>query len=319
MGSGLAAAGTAYAQEDLLARLLEQAGALGSAGNYTQAADLCREAVRTAEASGDARLPAALTGLADTNDELGRNREAERQYRRALSLVEATDGKHSQSYAAIAVNLGMHFTDMGQGARGERMLRESLDVLTAALPPNDVYLFKARNCLALVVMGNCRYDEAERLLDQGLDTLRKHPAPWTAYQAVTLTNLGVLRRLQGRYDEAARLFAESIASLERELGRDHPLLVRTLNNLALVDVLLGHRDAAEAEFQRALAVAEKRLGAANPLYGKVLLNYAAAERTFGNKKAAKALEARAKAVLEDNARTNGAGMTIDAAAFRPPR
>ena len=138
-------------------------------------------------------------------------------------------------------------------------------------------------------------------------------------RAVTLTNLGVLRRLQGRHEEAARLFAESVASIESQLGQDHPLLIRALNNLALADLSLGQRDRAEADFERALAVTEKRLGPANPLYGRILLNYAEAERRLGNKKGAKAMDARAKAILGDNARINGAGMTVDASAFQPHR
>lgn len=313
--AGLAAAVAAYAQEDPLKRLIEGAYALGQAGNHAQAADLYREAVRTAEASGDSRLPKALSGLADENDELGHYAEAERQYRRALSLVEAGDGRESPAYAAIAVNLGAHFVDLGQGAKGEGMLRESIGVLAAVLPRGDLHLTMARNCLALVAIGNRRYDEAERLMEQALEGLRQPESP-PGLVAVTVSNLGALRRFQGRYDEAAHLFAESIASTESQLGNDHPLLVRSLNNLALTEVLLGHREAAEAGFQRALAVAEKRLGVENPLYGKILLNYAATERKFGNKKAAKALEVRAKAVLADNARANGAGMTVDRAAFR---
>lgn len=318
--AGLATAGAAFAQEDdLLTRLIDQAKAVGRAGDYMQSANFYREAVRKAEASRDPRLPQILSGLADTNDELGRSREAERQYQRALSLVEATDGIESPAYAAIAVNLGTHFAQTGQTAKGEGLVREALAILAAALPPNDYHLTMARNCLALMAMDNRRYNEAESLLNQILEAYRQHPQPRTVYAGVTLTNLGVLRNFQGRYEEAARLFAESVTSIEIGLGQDHPLLVRALNNLAMADLSLGRRDAAETDFQRALAVAEKRLGTANPLYGKVLLNYAEAERRFGNKKAAKAMEARAKAILGDNARINGAGMTVDASAFQPHR
>jgi len=314
--AGLAAAMAVYAQEDPLQRLILQADRLGRDGYHAQAADLYREAVRTAEASGDSLLPRALSGLADANDELGRYAEAERQYQRALSLAEARQGRQSPVYAAIAVGLGTHFVDIGQGGKGEGLLRESIGVLAAALPPNDNHLIMARNSLALWALLNRRYDEAERLLEQVLQALRPHPESTPTSVAVTLSNLGSLRRFQGRNDEAANLFRESIAAIESGLGNDHPMLVRTLNNLAMTEMSSGHRDAAEAEFQRALAVAEKRFGMENPLYGKVLLNYAAAERKFGNKKAAKALEDQAKAVLADNARANGAGMTVDAAAFR---
>jgi tetratricopeptide (TPR) repeat protein len=314
--AGLAAAAAVSAQEDPLQRLIELADTASRAGNLAQAADLYREAVRTADASGDSRLPKALSGLADANDELGRYAEAEREYRRALSLAEAKHGRKSPVYAAIAVNLGAHFIETGEGAKGEGILRESIGVLAGMLPPNDAHLAMARNCLALVAMFSRRYDEAEKLYGQVIEALRNNPNPVAAPLAVTLTNLGALRRLQGRYDEATHLFAESIASIEAGLGDDHPLLVRALNNMAMAEMLSGHADAAEADFRRALAVAEKRLGVENPLYGKVLMNYAEAERKCGDKKAAKAMAARAKALLAENARVNGSGMTVDAAGFR---
>ena len=314
----LALAGRASGQDDPLGLLLDRAVSLERDGHYPEAWNLYREAMRTAETSADPRLVRALSGMGDTEDEQGHYQDAEREYRRALSLVEAAQGKRSAAYAAVAVNLGEHYYEMGQMAQAAAMLRDSVAVLATYLPGRDGRLAMARNCLALVEMGSHHYGEAERLLEQARDALDNQTGA-AVYQAVTWTNLGALRRLQGRNEEATRLFEQAINMIGNTFNDDHPMLVRPLNNLGLVDVVLGDRNGAEAAFRRALAVAEKRLGREHPLYGRVLLNYAYAERKFGNRKEARALTSQANALLRETARSNGMGMTVDASAFQRRR
>ena len=317
--AGLGALGRAYAQEDVVTRLIRQAEVLGRTGDYQRSGNFYREAARAAEASADPRLSKALSGLADTNDELGNFAEAEHEYRRALSLAEAAHGKRSPAYAVIAVNLGQHYAEVGQTASAEGMLRAAIGILEPAVPAADFHLAMARNCLAVLRMAHRRFDEAEKLLNQALEAYRQGSEMIRLYVGVTLTNLGALRRLQGRNAEAARFFQESVTSLESQLRPDHPLMIRSLNNLALSYVSLGNRAAAEATFDRALEVAAKRLGTATPVYAKVLFNYGTVERRFGNKTAAKEMEARARAILGENARINGTGVIVDRSAFQPHR
>ena len=308
----------ARAQDEHVLQLLEQADAQDRAGDFVRASVLYRDAVRISENSHDWRLPRALAGLADTSDEIGRYQDAERFYRRALRLLEGTAGKQSPSYAAVAVNLGIHYTEVQQPDKAKEMLRDSVAILARALPRTDGHLAMARNCLALLLMDDRKFDEAQKQLDEALLAIDIETPPDPVHRAVVLCNLGALRRLQVRYGEAVDFFARAIVVLEDTQGRDHPLLIRPLNNLAMVYIALGNREDAEAAFRRALAITELRMGPQNPLCGKLLLNYAECERKFGNKKEAKSLESRAKAVLGDNALVNGAGLTVDAKAFRAP-
>jgi tetratricopeptide (TPR) repeat protein len=299
-------------------QLFEDADAQDTAGNYTKALELFRAAVRMAEDSKDPRLPKALSGMAAVEDSLGLYGEADRAFTRALQLA-AVGGRHTQAYAAVAVNLAIHYLETGRAAEGEGLLREAVATLSATVPPDDLQLAAARNCQATLLLDQHRFREAETLLNQAMDTFRKHPDPNRAREAIGLNNLGVLQRYKGDFAGAAHFFEESIALVESNMGADHPLLLRAVNNLGIVESFQHHREAARAAFDRALTLAAKRLGTANPTYGKLLLNYAEFEKSAGNKKAGKAMEARAKGILRDNSQANGTGMTIDASAFQPRR
>ena len=313
--ASLALASLAIAQADSWNDLMAKANALDVAGDYAGAAAVFRDAIHFAEASGDPRLPIAINSLATDDDELGRYSEAEQLYRRAQAIA-ARDGIWNPMYALTLGNFGAHYVEVGPREKAEPMLRESLAIYTALLPPDSIQLALGRNALANLMLYDGRYSEAEKLIQASLVTFRAHPVPGTGQMAIGLNNLGVVRRQQGKNREATELFEQSIRITETEFGADHPTLLRALNNLATVYCGAGRHDDADAAFQRALSIAEKRLGASHPVYAHVLLNYAGFLRQSGRKAVAKTLAARANATLRDHARTNGRGMTVDVSAFR---
>jgi tetratricopeptide (TPR) repeat protein len=166
----------------------------------------------------------------------------------------------------------------------------------------------ARAALAELVLNDGNYQEAERMLQESLVFFEKQPERWQQEIGPLLGDLGVVRRFQGRNDEAIGLFREAIAMHEAELGAEHPILIRPA---------AGRKDDADMIFRRAVRIAEQRLGTEHPAYSDVLLSYATFLRATGHKREAKSLEAHVRNARQEIARRDGAGLTVDASAFRP--
>jgi tetratricopeptide (TPR) repeat protein len=145
----------------------------------------------------------------------------------------------------------------------------------------------------------------------------KQPERWQQEIGTLLGDLGVVRQFQGRNDEAIRLLREAIVMHEAELGAEHPILIRPLVNLARTQAAAGRKDDADTIFRRAVRIAEQRLGTEHPAYSDVLLSYATFLRATGHKREAKSLEAHVRNARQEIARRDGAGLTVDASAFRP--
>jgi tetratricopeptide (TPR) repeat protein len=295
--------------------LMQKGSRLDAAGDYTGAVSTFREAVALAETSHDPRLVIALNSLANADDRLGRFSESEPLFKRALALA-GRNGTSDPVYAVTLANLGAHYLESGQRDKARNLIRESLAIVSATMPPDSLQLALSRNALANVVLGDGQFAEAEKLIEASLETFRKHTQAGSEELAIGLNNLAVVREHQGKTDEANQLLQESIRITESELGPDHPNLVRALCNQAWANWRVGRRDEADADYQRALGIAEKRLGASHPLSATVQLEYAKFLRDSGRKAAAKTLEAQAHSVLRDHARTNGTGMTVDVSSFR---
>jgi tetratricopeptide (TPR) repeat protein len=296
---------------------MDQGHNLKQAGNYTQASIAYREALQIAEQSGSPpmHLAAALNALAMTYDNLGMLQDADLLYRRAMTIVEKVSGRQSVDWGLLLVNMSGVTLGLGHAQQAEKMLREAISIYSRHLNPVDNLLVAvARSCLVEVLVLKGAYREAEPLAIQALAAFEKNPRQ--GYVGMGINNLATVRQRLGRDDEARELFERAVAMLEADKGPEHPALVYSLNNLAITYVTAARYPEAEVAFRRALTIAENRLGKAHPIYGTLLMNFAQCLRKEGRKAEAKPLEARAKTLLRDNARSNGAGMTIDASAFR---
>jgi tetratricopeptide (TPR) repeat protein len=299
--------------QDLVAR----GRALELAGEYAAAAVCYHDAVRIAERFDpkDARRFLAATYLATTYDELGRFPDAEREYRRALHAAERAGGKTSSGYAMVLGNLASLYADLGQTARGEALMRESVAIQGATAMPNDVTLAVARMQLAEILLRPGKFAEAEQLLNDSLEVLHVYPGP-SSQTAAVLNDLGIVQQQRGKDVPAEHLFKQSIAMVEGAIGPEHPLLLRPLNNVAVLCDRKGRKDEASSTFLRALAIAEVHLGSGHPFYAILLLNYSVFLRHIGDTKGTKAIEVQSQQLLRNSTRRNGVGKTIDVSEFK---
>jgi tetratricopeptide (TPR) repeat protein len=286
-------------------------------GDFVDAALAHRDAVRDAEQSEiPLRLVGALNLLGVDYDDLGRFRDAEQQFLRALAIVDEKASRRSVARAQILVNLSGVYLRQQRQPEAEAILREAIGLYAKLIPGNTMLTALAQSCLAEALVQRGEFREAEPLIVHALAVFEHDPDPGHGYLGMAFNNLGTIRRYQKRDREAALLFERSIALLEKEVGAENPILIYPVNNLASEYLSVGRAEDAEAACRRALALAETHLGTAHPLYAAVMRTYAACLRKTGRKAEAKSLEARAKAVLRDSALSNGTGMTIATSAFR---
>jgi tetratricopeptide (TPR) repeat protein len=313
----LAPAGEGFSQTGDWQKLVVQAAALDRAGQYAEAAAEYRGALHLVEQfePRDRCLPGILNALASASINNGDFREAERLYRRALSLVEAAAGKRNGDYALLLSNLANLYSEQGRQAQAETMLREAFDIDSSTFGANDARTASVGNSLAQVLLARGNYGEAETVLMANTPVLDGQPPPCVDCFLFALSNLGTLRFHQGRLQEAADLEERSLAGFEAALGLAHPLLLRPLNNLARAYAALGRTRDAEAIFQQAISIAESRLKT-HPDYAAVLSNFAAFLRQSGRRTEAKAWERRSQAALQEYARDHGIGMTVDISTFK---
>jgi tetratricopeptide (TPR) repeat protein len=312
------AVAVAFAREPTWEDLIRAGAASERTGDYAAAVRSYGNAASIAAESRDHRLAQTLHILANAKANCGKWADAERDYRRALGLVEFLAGAGNPDYAFILAGLGVNYWDSGEFNRAEPTLRRAIQIYRSTVSDDDPRLAMARNSLAVVMLSRGRYDEAGVLLRTALTVFRRSEE-LAAQRAAALTNLGVVYLHSGRLDEAVRFIGEAIQLTESRLGPDHPALIRSLNDLATASDLAGRPHEARAALERALRIAENQPGRSHPTYGGLLLNLAAFERKAGRKAEAKRLEEKARSVLRGNASANGVGMTIDASYLRDPR
>jgi serine/threonine protein kinase/Tfp pilus assembly protein PilF len=219
--------------------------------------------------------------VADIQMKLGRQREAERAYREALTLVERLAAgrpgqpAHRQELAAIHARLGTLFKETSRPAEAEGAFRQAVavqEVLVAEFTEAAAYrqdLALSHNNLGIFLLRSGRPEEAEQAFRDALRHRRllaeRHPqeAEYRSEVGGTLNNLAVLLRERGELMEALSLLRQAIAHQQRALRANarHVGYRRFLRqhywNAANTLELLGESAAAEGDYRRTLTESEK--------------------------------------------------------------
>jgi tetratricopeptide (TPR) repeat protein len=284
-------------------------------GNYTAAAQAFRQALISAGRSGvdDRQLIGLYHALGSAYADAGQFAESEHEYRRALSLLEKTQGRQSLDYAMVVATMAALPTQTENREDVIAVLREAIADNRQTGPAQDLAIVRGR--LAEIFRKAKRYQEEEPLLLEALAGLTKQKSADPHLIGRFLTDLAVLRFDQGRFEESFDLQQQAIRVLETSLGKEHPSLVVPLGNLGTNYTSLGRFDDACNAYQRALDVCTKTLGE-DPTYALLLRNYAVVLRKLGRKHEAKKMETESQRIQRAVDRRNGVGSTISLTALR---
>ena len=220
------------------------------------------------------------------------------QYRRALELKEAVDGREDIGVAATLTNLGVVQTERGEFEAARASLEEALEIGRRLFGPEHPTVGSAHDKLGNVFYRLADYDSAQHHYRRALEIARatydeRHPAV-----AASLTHLGNIHVARAEYDLALERYGEALAAVEASLGADHPNVALTVSNVGTTQLYLGDPVAAAASYRRALAIKEAALGRDHPAVATSVFNLGEAQREAGDLESAAASYRRALAIWE---------------------
>ena len=180
-------------------------------GRYSEAEQRLTEAVRQAESLGplDYRLNVSLSTLAGMYRAQGKYAEAERFYRRALTVAEEALGPDHPDLAASLSNLALLYQDQKDYAQAEALFGRALDMSVRAVGPNHPNVALAYNNLAGLRRDQGNYSRAESLYQVSLAILEQALGPEHPDVATTLEEFAAMLRQAGRAAEAGRMDARA--------------------------------------------------------------------------------------------------------------
>ncbi|MET3422639.1 tetratricopeptide (TPR) repeat protein [Actinoplanes tereljensis] len=228
----------------------------------------------------------------------GRYRNAFRQKRRALTILEAALGPDHPDVAITLDNLAGSLQYLGRPAEAEPLQRRALIITETALGPDHPSVSITLDNLAGSLRALGRAAEAEPLQRRALTIIEAALDPDHASVAIRLNNLALSLQYLGRPAEAEPLQRRALTIIEAALGPDHPSVAITLDNLGLSLRALGRAAEAEPLQRRALTVIEAALGADHPDVAITLDNLAGSLQYLGRPAEAEPLQRRALTIVE---------------------
>lgn len=230
-----------------------------SAGQYSKAESMIREALHLAEISEDKNIAASAShDLGTILTAMGRYSEALEVYSNALALKESL-GESELSIASTLNQLAQVYSATGQLNQAEHLYEQALLVAEKAGLTHEKAITLSN--LATVYMHQGRFSEAEALYRKVLE-IQEMVGDWRA--ATTLNNLGNVYFAMHDLGKAHNAFQRSASQMEAQLGPDHPDTASVINNLSRVLAEEGDEEEAARMFKKSLEVLKRTLGDKHP-------------------------------------------------------
>ena len=163
--------------------------------------------------------------------------------------------------AELQAVLGEAYLAVGDDARAERALRDSIAALEHGGQSGDTHLASKYNSLGVVLKHAGKYAEARAAYRRAIEIFENRLGADHPYVAGTLTNVAGVLWLEGKYDEARTVNLRVLAVFEGAYGRDGASVAIPLDNIGEEEISLGRYDDAVAHLQRAIAIDERVSGA----------------------------------------------------------
>lgn len=190
-----------------------------------------------------------LLGILYTD--VGRPKEAEALYLRALRGNEAWGAKHIMTLNTVH-NLGYLYASLGRTTESETAYRRALAGFEETVGPNHSLTLDTVNNLGILFKNLGRLKEAEDLYLRALRGKNDVYGSEHVSTLETINNLGVLYRIQGKLQNAERLLLRVLECHEDALGSKHALSLDAASNLGSLYATQRKTKRAEDLYLRAL-------------------------------------------------------------------
>jgi len=288
-----------------------------SVGDFAGAERILIAAIHQAEQPGSDPqwLPTALDRLGVLNWDLGRTRQAEHFYLRAVDLWETRFGPSTLGLASALSDLAWAYVELGDASRGESLWGRSIEIQTAILGPFHPRVAQVYGYMAVGAFRARRLSEAESFCQQALSIYeRSGTVPGETDQV--LSSLASVRLQQGRASEAIQLLNEAIQLAQTAKHPAIRLLAGYFYSLALAETAGARPAEAEANFQQALSLLAGPPYDRQTLRCNILSSYARFLSRAGHKKQARKAQQEAASIAHAIRRDALAEYVADVSSFR---
>jgi tetratricopeptide (TPR) repeat protein len=304
LGLTLATAALARGEAEPAA-LLQRGLAAASKGDLEGAESALRLALAALDGEGRAQTEAermqAVWGqnvLASLLQSRGQLEDAERLFRRSVSLTESHSGAQPWELADSLNLLAQLRLDRGDRREAASLASRALKLGEKGLGPRRSELARILNTLAEVRLQEGRIDDADALLRRA-DRLAELHDGSSALRASVAARRGLLRLATGDFHVAEPLLERSLDLAEAAYGEEHPALARILRPLADCYRLRNRLHDAQAMYERALALDEKTRGPSHADLVPTLTGLALVARRLEDRPRAEALYRRAAVIAHE--------------------
>jgi len=206
---------------------------------------------------------AALSNLAAIQNDLGRPEDARSTLQEALDAIEAHPGLLSEQQRLILmINLANALNATGEQARGEAILRQTLEGSIDLNGPESRLTISLEYNLAELLSQQGRFDEARAVAEPNFERTANAFGAGHYLTLLAKDNLAVALAGLGRSNQALTMHDEALAAMTDQLGTEHPYVLvvernrmKTLQGFAperiqtdtLEKLVLRHEDALGAD------------------------------------------------------------------------
>jgi tetratricopeptide (TPR) repeat protein len=220
-----------------------------AAGHYARAETLMRTALELARSKKDEYAEAL--SYADLGDDLqaqARLLEAEREYRKALSILNPQPDR-AQATAIVLRTLASDLTAQSRLREARAALQQASKLTSKYKVQNPALNSAIANSLGVIEFDEGKIDKAENSFS--------HAAAFPTDDLwQTLSNLGHVYHIRRQFAQADVAYQRSLHLAATRLGANHPTLSNIHDSLGSLYLDMGRLSDAENHFQQSLTLLE---------------------------------------------------------------
>lgn len=211
-----------FAQDSLLQSFMDKGEEAQAKGHYFEAKKQYEAAVFAAEKlnENDPNLEKALAALAKLDMRQGAYDDAERLWKRLLSMKEKSGGKENAQTAAILMQISMVNRHQRRYAEAETIAEKALTIVKGAKTEPCKELVPYLINLSTIYLDRSRFDAAENMAKAAITHCDKAEGAASLQLADALSALANVYAAQGKMAEAEKFSQRTIAIREAIAGKE---------------------------------------------------------------------------------------------------
>jgi tetratricopeptide (TPR) repeat protein len=244
-------------------------------GNYAQAQEWLERLLKIREAEGkeDVELSSTQHELAILYEDIDKYNEAEKLYRRSLSIKEKIFGEENFELLSSLNNLVLLYRRQGRYEEAEPLFQRLIAISEKTLGKGHPRVVEAMNSMAVFYEKHGNYAKAELLFQRALEISEKTLGKEHPRVAEAMNSMAVLYEKMGNYEKSELFFQRVVEIRKKNLGNEHPHVAAAMNNLATFYESRHRYNEAESLYQTSLSILKKNFPLGHRYIDKLQKNY----------------------------------------------